>query len=206
MRGSLPLLPAAAEPFHTLGSHQSVLCMLVSLQEALFKAVQLPGRHQCLAAIYAALAAGASLTAHDKDGLNALHLAARYNLDAEAVAAAISALVAEGTNVNVKTKSKLRALHLAAVNPNAAAAAAAVRELAAAGASIRNGVGPLHFMAGQTSAEAVPAVVQALVAAGCNPNAKSQNGTTPLVSGVTCLAGRGAGLLLRHAWPATSNC
>ena len=170
--------------------------------------MQLPGRHQCLAAIYTALAAGASLTAHDKDGLNALHLAARYNPDAEAVAAAIAALVEEGANVNAQTRGKITALHLAAVNPNAAAAVAAVRVLAAPTVIpiTCGGVGPLHWMAFQTSAEAVPAVVQALVAAGFSPNAGDLIGITPLVSeAMHAWAARGAWLLLRRARPAASS-
>lgn len=68
---------------------------MLSLQKDLFMAVQLAGRYKCLAGIYAALDAGADVTPRD-GGWTALHVAARFNPDAQAVAAAIAALVAEG--------------------------------------------------------------------------------------------------------------
>lgn len=153
----------------------------------------MPGRRQCLAAIYAALAANASVEAFKSKGCTALHLAARYNPDPEAVAAAIATLAAGGADVNARaqTNHNKTALHLAAINPNAAAAAAAVQALVAAGADISktsHGAEPLHWVGYQSSAEAVPAVVQGLVAVGCDPNSKAQKGTAPLVSKATCLA------------------
>lgn len=158
------------------------------MQHALFKAVQQPGRRKCVAAILTALDAGASLTATNGDGMTALHLAAGYNPDSEAVAAAIKALVEEGADVNAKRTngSGETALHHAVLNSNAAAAVAAIQALAAAGASAQAadqiGRHPCHLVAFQTNAAASSAVVEALMAAGCDVNAKSSGGgATPLV-------------------------
>lgn len=158
------------------------------LQEALFKAVKLPGRRKCVAAILTALDAGASLTATNRWGWTALHLAARYNPDTEAVAAAIKTLVEEGADVNGKCRGgdQGTALHLAVLNSNAAAAAAAIRALVAAGASCgsrdRDGDEAIHWITERHDAATVSAVLAALVAAGCNMNAKSStDGVTPLV-------------------------
>lgn len=68
----------------------------------MFAAVHLPGRVNCLAAVYPALQRGASVAARDGFGRSPLHLAAR-NEEAQAAAAVIPALVAEGADVNVKT-------------------------------------------------------------------------------------------------------
>ena len=157
------------------------------MQEDLFKAVQLPDRHKCLAGIYAALSAGAEVTARDSNGMTALHLAAGYNSDAAAVAAVIAALVQEGADVDTCSYDgrQATALHWAALNTSTAAAAAAVRALVAAGATMHTdayGREPLHWVAYQSCAKAVPAVVQALCAAGGNVNARERGHYTPLVS------------------------
>ena len=80
--------------------HRNILASL--LQADLWEAVKLPGRRQCLAAIYAALAAGASAACITTSGLTALHMAARSNQDKDAVAAAIAALLAEGADVHAR--------------------------------------------------------------------------------------------------------
>lgn len=72
------------------------------MQEALFTAVALPGGISCLAAVYAALQAGASVEATDEGGRSVLHIAAYENEDAEAVAAVLAALVGEGADPQVR--------------------------------------------------------------------------------------------------------
>lgn len=101
--------------------------------------MKLPGRRRCLAALYAALAAGASPTRTSASGMTALHLAARFNTHAEAVTAAIAALVAEGADVHAGVAAdQASPLHYAATNPNPDAAVAAVLALTSAGANIRS--------------------------------------------------------------------
>lgn len=141
-----------------------------------------------MAAILTALDAGASPTATGGDGYAALHLAARHNPDAEAVAAAIKTLVEEGSDVNAKRQGgkKGTVLHQAVLNSNAAAAAAAVRALVAAGASCgsRNLAGDeaIHWLILRKDTAGFAAVLAALIAAGCDVNAKrSSDGTTLLV-------------------------
>lgn len=107
------------------------------LQDALWKACQLPGRHSCLAAIHAALAAGAAANAATPSGLTACHIVAHHNPDAEAISAAIPLLVAEGASVDVRyAVNQATALHYAATNPSADAAVAAILALAAAHADV----------------------------------------------------------------------
>lgn len=75
------------------------------LQKDLWRAVQLPDKHRCLAAINLALARGASPNAvdHMRSGATALHHAATYP-DAEAAAAAVVALIRARANVHAKAK------------------------------------------------------------------------------------------------------
>ena len=107
------------------------------LQDALWKACQLPGRHSCLAAIHAALAAGAAANAATPSGLTACHIVAHHNPDAEAISAAIPLLVAEGASVDARyAVNQATALHYAATNPSADAAVAAILALVAAHADV----------------------------------------------------------------------
>lgn len=89
------------------------------MQVALFEAVKLPGWHKCLAAVHTALGEGASATAVDGQGWTALHIAARYNADPEAVAAVIKLLAEVGIDVNAKTSNAFAnpVLNLAVQNP-----------------------------------------------------------------------------------------
>lgn len=75
------------------------------LQKDLWRAVQLPDKHRCLAAINLAIARGASPNAvdHMRSGATALHHAAT-NPDAEAAAAAVVALIRARANVHAKAK------------------------------------------------------------------------------------------------------
>lgn len=108
------------------------------VQKKLWEAVQLPGRHRCLAAIHAALASGAAANAADASGMTALHWAASGNPDAEAVTAAIAVLLAEKADIHFKTKNnQATPLHCATTNASPDAAIAAVLALTAAGADVR---------------------------------------------------------------------
>ena len=104
------------------------------LQAALFAAVTVPRRAECLAAIRADLEAGADVNARRHGSHTPLHWAARYNTDAEAVTAALEALLAAGADVRVKSIFGAGPLQWAAWNDCNEAAAAAVRVLLAAGA------------------------------------------------------------------------
>ena len=74
------------------------------LQAALLDAVQVPRRAECLAAIRAALEAGADVNARDSIRATPLHWAVSDNNDAAAVAAAVELLAAAGANVRAKDK------------------------------------------------------------------------------------------------------
>ncbi|KAI7839195.1 hypothetical protein COHA_007084 [Chlorella ohadii] len=146
------------------------------VQKKLWEAVQLPGRHRCLAAIHAALASGAAANAADASGMTALHWAASGNPDAEAVTAAIAVLLAEKADIHFKTKNnQATPLHCATTNASPDAAIAAVLALTAAGADVRAKTGhngePLHWVVLQTNAEAAVAVAQILITAGGDPGA-----------------------------------
>ena len=78
---------------------------LSRLQAALDRAVELPSSDDCLAAIQAALAAGADVHARDSEGRTALHRAVRQNPGAAAVTAALRALLAAGSNVWAKANN-----------------------------------------------------------------------------------------------------
>ena len=106
--------------------------MTPPLQDALFDAVKVPRRAECLAAIRTALEAGADVNARDGKRWTPLHWAA-YNTDAAAVTAAVETLVAAGADVRANDGYGHEPLHMAAFNSNAKAAAAAVRALLAAG-------------------------------------------------------------------------
>ena len=69
-----------------------------SLQLDLYDAVQVPRRAECLAAVHAALEAGADVNGKVR-GITPLHCAVRLNTDASAVSAAVSALAAAGADV-----------------------------------------------------------------------------------------------------------
>ena len=113
------------------------------LQDALFAAVELPNRDECLAAIQAALDAGADVNAREsRGGFSALHFAA-FNRDAAAVKAAVQALVAAGADVRAKAIDGREPLDCVPLNRNAEAAAAAVQSLVAAGQMC----GPRELMA-----------------------------------------------------------
>ena len=85
-----------------------------------------PRRAECLAAIRAALEAGADVNAKDDDGWTPLHMAAGFNTDAAALTAAGETLMAAGAAVQAKTYYGEEPLHEVARNSNAEAAAAAV--------------------------------------------------------------------------------
>ena len=107
------------------------------MQADLWSAVKLPGRRRCLAAIYTALAGGASPTRATTAGLTALHVAAHCNTDVDTVAAAIATLVAEGADVNARVAAdQATPLHYAATNPGGEAAVAAILALVAAHADV----------------------------------------------------------------------
>ena len=130
----------SACPHHNCMLHRVVNTHpLTALQVDLWNAVKVPGRRRCLAAIYTALAAGASPTRGNANGMTALHIAARLNTHAEAVTAAIAALVAEGADVHAGVAAdQATPLHYAATNPSADAAVAAVLALTSASANIRS--------------------------------------------------------------------
>ena len=119
------------------------------LQAALIAAVEVPRRAECLAAICAALEAGADVNARTDYGGTPLHWAAYRNLDAAAVTAAVEALLAVGLDVRAKD-DYATALHAAVKNSSDEAAAAAVQTLLAAGADAlakdNNGWTPLHWV------------------------------------------------------------
>lgn len=131
---------APPPPLRRAWSHEPFLCLLSKPQDDLFKAVQLPGRHQCLAAVHTALGAGAQATAVDARGWPVLHCTAGANPDGQAAASAIAELVAQGADVNVRSQGGRNptALHRAARNPSGAAAAAIIRALADLGADVRS--------------------------------------------------------------------
>ena len=105
------------------------------LQAALFAAVQVPRRAECVAAIHAALEAGADVNSRDAASWTPLHTAACNNTDAAAVAARVETLVAAGGDVRARTDRGFEPLHLVAFNFNAKASVqAAIQALLAAGA------------------------------------------------------------------------
>ena len=106
------------------------------LQDALWRAVVVPRRAECLAAVHAALEAGAGLGTWGGWGRTALHSAARFNTDATALTATVEALVVAGADVRFKDIDGAEPLHAAPHNSNAQAAAAAVRALLAAGVEV----------------------------------------------------------------------
>ena len=69
------------------------------LQFALHRAVRMPRRAECLAAIHAALEAGADVNAKWSLELTPLHEAAYFNIDAAAVTAAVEVLLGAGADV-----------------------------------------------------------------------------------------------------------
>ena len=143
-------------------------------QAALVQAVQLRNREACLAAIHAALEAGASVDGRDSDGYTALHWAVWRNPDAAAMKVAVTTLVAARADVRANMINGASPLHVAACKQHAEATAAAVVALVAAGADVRakdaTGAEPLHAAAGSGYAGA--AAVKALVAAGADVHAK----------------------------------
>ena len=163
--------------------------MQLDPRAALRDAVVRPNRDDCLAAIRAALAAGADVNAGDSDEddercLTPLHLCSKLNPDAEAVTAAVKALVAAGAEVRAMDRFGQEPLHYAASNQDAKAAAAAVAVLVAAGADVRAkedfGQEPVHYAASNQDAKAAAAAVTALVAAGEDVRAKGSYGRNPL--------------------------
>lgn len=154
------------------------------MQAALFDAVSLPRRFGCLAAIYAALEAGASIGARNADGLTPLHWAVLHNPDAAAIEAAIAVLAAEGADVNDSSNSnKESPLHLTADNLHAEAAGAAVRALVKAGCNVnakgQRGLMPLHYVAQCSSAAVARAAIAALVAVGADVHCRDEVGDVP---------------------------
>ena len=118
------------------------------LQAALLAAVQVPRRAECLAAIRAALEAGADVNARDHWGLTPLRAAIGFNHDAAAVTAAVEALVTAGADVRAKAAWGAEPLHMSGSNRCGQALAAAVHALLAAGADAlatdNAGRTPLH--------------------------------------------------------------
>ena len=102
------------------------------LQAALLEAVRVPRRADCLAAIRAALEAGADVNARSALGSTPLHYSARFNEDAEGLTAAVEALLAAGADVRAKDSGGHEPLHWVASNSYDQASAAAVRALLAA--------------------------------------------------------------------------
>ena len=95
----------------------------------------MPRRAECLAAIRAALEAGANVNAMDWEGQTPLHRAVTLNTDAAAVTAAVETLVAAGADVHCEALDcRSQPLLMATTNSDTKAAAAAVRALLAAGA------------------------------------------------------------------------
>ncbi len=114
------------------------------------------------------------LKARDRRGLRPVHLAARFNRSAEAVAA----LAKVGANMHARTVHDYNALHVAGGHGRSAVVVAA---LVKAGVDLEardtSGGTPLHVAA---SASDAPAVVKALIDAGANLEAKDHQGRTPL--------------------------
>ena len=106
------------------------------LQAALFAAVRRPRRDERLAAIRAALEAGADVNARDSAGWCALEDAVLIP-DAAAMYAVVQLLLAAGAAVRAKGDAGREPLQVAASNPNAEAVVAALRALAAAGGDVR---------------------------------------------------------------------
>ena len=102
------------------------------LQVALRRALKEPSRAECLAAIRAALEAGADVNARGYKGMTPLHEAAD-NKDAAAVKAALEELLAAGADVRAMDDSGREPLHCACLNSNDQAVAAAVQALLAGG-------------------------------------------------------------------------
>lgn len=177
------LSPRVSVSYHANTIH-SVL--FHKAQVELFQAVLIPRRLSCLAAIYAALDAGADVQARNSEGLTALHLAAERNENPAAVAAAIKVLVAEGADVRAKdSEDGAEPLHLAAQYSSGKAAAAAIAALLDAGADVRaadqDGGQPIHRAAQNDSATAAVAAIKALVERGADVRAKDGEwGAEPL--------------------------
>ena len=107
---------------------------LGTLQYALFRAMKVPRRAECLAAIREALEAGADINASGVDDYTPLHEAVQFNHDAAALKAAVEVLLAAGANVRAKDYFGREPLHRAALNSSAEASAAAAEALLEAGA------------------------------------------------------------------------
>ena len=85
-------------------------------QDALINAVKVPRRTECVAAICAALEAGADVNSRSSMGWPPLHYAASCNTDAVALTAAVEVLAAAGADVRAKNNYGREPLHRAAHN------------------------------------------------------------------------------------------
>ena len=126
-----------------------------------------PRRAECLAAIRAALEAGADVHATGFGKWTPLSLASLCNTDAAAVTAAVEALVAAGADVRSASIAGQEPLHFAVNNSNAQAAAAAARALLQAGkadALAKNSVGwrPLRDALRYETSEAAEVLLAAM--------------------------------------------
>ncbi|KAL4458970.1 hypothetical protein ABPG75_013835 [Micractinium tetrahymenae] len=171
---------------------------------SLHKAVLTPGRHACLAAVYACLATGVSVNQRDTSRRTALHVVAGKGRDGEAVRAVVRALADEGADVNARGLSGCgagaaaawssvagresegrTALHEAALYSARGAAAHVISALAAAGADVSaadlEGSQPVHLAMLNWTAEAAAEAAAALLGAGADPCALTADGCPPLV-------------------------
>ena len=153
--------------------------------EDLHAAAQLTGREACLAAIHAALAAGAPV-----NGRTSASLAPKGEGCAGGCHVYDDKFCDDchrhviGSSMETYADEYYTALHWAARNTDPDAAVAAIQTLVAAGADVEardlDWRGPLHHAAGNPSAEAAVAIIRALVAAGADVSAFSEHRRTPL--------------------------
>ena len=116
----------------------------------------------------------AMLKARDSYGLRPIHVAARFNDNAEI----IDALAVAGANVNAPTVHEYNALHIAAGHGESPAVVKALVDVGVdLTARSASGDTPLLVAA---SSSVTPSVVKALVDAGANLDTRDQRGRTPL--------------------------
>ena len=116
----------------------------------------------------------AMLKARDSHGLRPVHIAARFNDNAEI----IEALAAAGAYVNASTVHEYNALHIAAGHGESPAV---VKALVDAGVDLtaRSASGDTPLLVAASSS-VTPSVIKALVDAGADLDTRDQRGRTPL--------------------------